>query len=126
MVGAGEGFVENPEMAAQGRCAIDVNRGADAVDDILDRHFLGKKLIVSIGEVMHWTLVVSLLDWMVLAKLAQRPQAAKVAQPQVIRVRGCDRSFRQSRGGHRGNGTGVGRTKFSGFGGGFGTVLVIS
>ena len=129
VIGAGESFVKNPEMAAQGGRAVDVNRGADPLDDLLDRHVLGKKLIVTIREMMHWTLC--LACWTNgIGEASTAPASGKgrgILVAQSRREPVAKRGLRlKTNGRHCGRGTGVGSTKFSGLGGGLGTVLMIS
>ncbi len=53
MVGAGERFVEDPEMAAQRASAVGVKGGADLRRQIGERYVFGEEPMVAIVEVMH-------------------------------------------------------------------------
>ena len=57
MIGAGEGLVENAEMAAESARAIDEKGSVEAPRQVGDRHVFGKKLIVAIFEVVHCDVV---------------------------------------------------------------------
>ncbi len=53
MIGAGEGLVEDPEMAPESARAVNEKRRVDSPREVGERHVLGVELIVAIFEVVH-------------------------------------------------------------------------
>src|SRR5277367_996266 len=54
MVGAGEGFVKDAEMAPERARAVDEKRSVDSPREVGDWHILREELIVAVFEVVHW------------------------------------------------------------------------
>ena len=53
MIGAGEGLVENAEVAPESARAINEKGGVDSPRQVGDRHVFGIKLIAAVFEVVH-------------------------------------------------------------------------